>query len=51
MPVEEIKIDEDPLNKKKNRQRRNMEAYAPLIFEECYVKNKQINRIVNSFEI
>jgi hypothetical protein len=28
-----------------------MERYAPLIFEECYVKNKGNNRIANAFEI
>ena len=28
-----------------------MERYAPLIFEECYVKNKGQNRVANTFEI
>ena len=28
-----------------------MEKYAPLIFEECYVKNKQLNKVVNTFEL
>ena len=28
-----------------------MERYAPLIFEECYVKNRGQNRVANTFEI
>jgi hypothetical protein len=28
-----------------------MERYAPLIFEECFVKSKGANRIANTFEI
>lgn len=27
-----------------------MQAYAPLIFEECYVKHKGLNKILRSFE-
>ena len=53
--VEELNIivDEDG---KKNRRVRNMERYAPLIFEECFVRNKGnntkgSNRGVNTFEI
>jgi hypothetical protein len=43
MPVEELKIVEEELivngkKKKKKKAKRNMEKYAPLIFEECYVK-------------
>ena len=39
MPAEEIKIEEAVgQNGKKKRKKRNMEKYAPLIFEECYVK-------------
>ena len=45
--VEEIKIEEEG----KKWKRRNMEKYAPLIFEECYVKNKFVTKIVNSFEV
>jgi hypothetical protein len=40
MPVEEIKIEEEMEGKKKRRKKRNMEKYAPLIFEECYIKHK-----------
>jgi len=36
---------------KKNRRTKNMEKYAPLIFEECYVKSKGRSRIANTFEI
>lgn len=28
-----------------------MGKYAPLIFEECFIKNKGLNRIANTFEI
>jgi len=28
-----------------------MEKYAPLIFEECYVKHRGLNKIANAFEI
>jgi hypothetical protein len=28
-----------------------MERYAPLIFEECYVKNRGTSRVANTFEI
>lgn len=28
-----------------------MEQYAPLIFEECYVKHKNLNKVALSFEI
>jgi len=41
LPVEEVKImheDSEGKKKKKRRKKRNMEKYAPLIFEECYVK-------------
>jgi hypothetical protein len=47
MDIEEVKIIEDVLaNGKKKRKKRNMEKYAPLIFEECYVKHKVgINKV------
>jgi hypothetical protein len=52
LPVEEIKIEEEPVDgKKKRRKKRNMEKYAPLIFEECYVKTKGLNKITNTFEL
>jgi hypothetical protein len=39
MDIEEVKIIEDLLqNGKKKRKKRNLEKYAPLIFEECYMK-------------
>lgn len=42
LPIEEVKIiEEEVINgkkKSKRRKKRNMEKYAPLIFEECYVK-------------
>jgi len=28
-----------------------MESYAPLIFEECYVKHKGLSKIANGFEL
>lgn len=49
-PVEELNIVIDELGKKKRREK-NMERYAPLIFEECFVKSKGSSRIANTFEI
>jgi hypothetical protein len=49
-PVEELNIVVDEEGKK-NRRPKNMERYAPLIFEECFVKKKGANRIANTFEI
>ena len=52
MPVEEVKIEEEVTDgKKKNRKKRNMEKYAPLIFEECYIKHKGMIKVANTFEI
>ena len=52
LPVEEVKITEEQLvNGKKKRKKRNMERYAPLIFVECYVKHKNLNKVANSFEL
>jgi hypothetical protein len=28
-----------------------MEKYAPLIFEECYMKHKGLSKVANSFEL
>lgn len=28
-----------------------MEKYAPLIFEECFVKHKATNKVANAFEL
>lgn len=49
-PVEELNIVVDEQGKK-NRRIKNMEKYAPLIFEECFIRNKGTNRIANTFEI
>lgn len=39
LEVEEVKITEDTLqNGKKKRKKRNLEKYAPLIFEEKYIR-------------
>lgn len=51
IPVEEVKIEEEITNNKKKRKKRNMEKYAPLIFEECYIKTKGFMKVPNSFEI
>jgi len=49
-PVEELNVIADEKGKK-NRRVKNMERYAPLIFEECFVKSEGDNRIANTFEI
>lgn len=49
-PVEELNIVVDEQGKK-NRRPKNMERYAPLIFEECFIRNKGTNRVANTFEI
>ena len=52
--VEEVKIVEDvQQNGKKKRKKRNMEKYAPLIFEECYVRQRStgLNKVANAFEL
>jgi len=37
---------------RKKGRRRNMEKYAPLILEECYVKHRVgLNQVKNSFEL
>ena len=51
MPVEEVKIEEEITEGKKKRKKRNMEKYAPLIFEECYIKHKGLIKVSNAFEI
>jgi hypothetical protein len=60
-PVEEIKFipseNEDDteeqrvLEAKRKKRRRDMARYAPLIFEECYVKHNGLNRVANTFEM
>ena len=49
-PVEELNIIVDE-NGKKNRREKNMEKYAPLIFEECYVKTRGQSRLASTFEL
>ena len=53
MECEEVKIIEDiGENGKKRRKKKNMEKYAPLIFEECYVRQKAgMTKVQNSFEL
>ena len=50
LPTEEIKIDQDGDNKRTQR-RKKMEQYAPLIFEECYVKHRGLCKVANGFEL
>ena len=51
MPTEEIQIETDVNTGKKIKQKKRMEQYAPLIFEECYVKHKGMNKVANGFEL
>ena len=51
MPTEEILIEADASTGRKIKQKRRMEQYAPLIFEECYVKHKGMNKVANGFEL
>ena len=48
--MEELNIIVDEYGKK-NRRVKNMERYAPLIFEECFIRNQGMNRVANTFEI
>jgi hypothetical protein len=54
-PIEEIKFlennEEGIENKKEKGKKRDMARYFPLIFEECYVKHKGLNRVANTFEL
>jgi hypothetical protein len=51
-PVEELNIVVDDMVGKKKRKANELKRYAPLIFEECYVKKKgTAPYIANSFEI
>ena len=52
-PIEEIKVlenEEEGVEHKKGK-KRDMARYFPLIFEECYVKHKGLNRVANTFEL
>ena len=51
MPTEEIQIETDVNTGKKIKQKKRMEQYAPLIFEECYVKHKGLSKVANAFEL
>lgn len=54
MEVEEVKIEEEAgQGGRKRRRKRNLEKYAPLIFEECYVKQRSVGhvKVQNSFEL
>jgi hypothetical protein len=54
LPVEEVKLVDEPVEGSKKRpsyKKRNMEKYAPLIFEECYVKHKGMTQVANTFEL
>jgi hypothetical protein len=52
LPIEEVKLMDEPVEgKKKQYKKRNMEKYAPLIFEECYVKHKGLTQVANTFEL
>lgn len=50
MPVEEIKLELEN-DGRRTRHRKRMEQYAPLIFEECYVKHRGLSKIANAFEL
>lgn len=50
-PVEEIKLEEIQEGKRRKSKKRNMEKYAPLIFEECYLKDEGINKVRNQFDL
>jgi hypothetical protein len=48
-PTEEVRIEYEGEGKKK-RKKRAMHVYSPLIFEECYVKHKGMNKVLKSWE-
>ena len=50
LPTEEIQIDLDEEGKSVRRKKK-MENYDPIVFEECYVKHRGLERIANSFEL
>jgi hypothetical protein len=49
-PTEEIKVETDATKKKGKK--RSMQAYAPLIFEECYIKHSGVGKtkLLSKFE-
>lgn len=49
-PVEELNVVADEQGKK-TRRHKNMHKYAPLIFEECFVRHQGEMRMANAFEI
>jgi hypothetical protein len=50
LPTEEIRIDTDT-DGRRTKHKRRMENYAPLIFEECYVKHRGLSKVANGFEL
>ena len=50
LPTEEIQIGPDD-DGKRVRRKKKMENYDPIVFEECYVKHRGLERIANSFEL
>jgi len=50
LPTEEIQVDTDE-DGKSVRKKKRMECYDPIVFEECYVKHRGLERIANSFEL
>jgi hypothetical protein len=55
LPVEDVNIEDEVEEKKKSKRKskKNMQKYAPLIFEECYVRNGKayMNKVQNSFDL
>lgn len=50
LSTEEIQVDADE-DGKSVRRKKKMECYDPIVFEECYVKHRGLERIANSFEL
>lgn len=49
--MEELNIIEDGLSSHAQRPIRDMDKYAPLIFEECFVQTDGQSRMANAFEL
>ncbi len=49
----EDETEEEKKKKVKRRGKKCMKMYAPLIFEECYIKNgkAKMNKVANSFDM
>ena len=50
LPIEEIHLATES-DGRRTRHKRRMEQYAPLIFEECYVKHRGLTKVANAFEL